>query len=156
MEDETRLSQVAFERLDGEHHDLTTRGRTEIAAKIEEARLQGDISENGDYDAAKDEQGKMEARIRHLAALLEDAQIIEGANGNTIGHGVIVEIRYAGDDSTERLLFGSIEERHDEVDVVVSPGSPLGRALEGRQAGDTVSYDAPSGSLAVEIVAVEA
>jgi transcription elongation factor GreA len=155
MAETQRLSRSAFERLAEEHHDLTTRGRIEMARKIEDARLLGDLSENGDYHAAKEEQGKMEARIRHLASLLEEAEIIEADDRGVVTHGAVVEIRYSGDDATEKLLFGSIEERHDDLEVV-SPGSPLGQALEGRRAGETVDYEAPGGgTLAVEIVSVE-
>jgi len=155
MAETERLSRSAFERLAGEHHDLTTRGRIEMAQKIEDARLLGDLSENGDYHAAKEEQGKMEGRIRHLASLLEEAEIIEGADRGVVTHGAVVELRYQGDDGTEKLLFGSIEERHDDLEVV-SPGSPLGQALEGCRAGETVDYEAPGGgTLAVEIVSVE-
>jgi transcription elongation factor GreA len=154
MAEAHHLSSEAHGRLTAEHHDLTTRGRLEIASKIEEARALGDLSENGDYHAAKEEQGKMEARIRQLEAILERAVIVEASDADgTVGHGSIVELRYEGDDATERMLFGSIEERVEGFDVV-SPGSPLGQALAGRQAGDTVSYEAPGGTLAVEIVSI--
>ncbi len=149
------LSQRAFDRLKAEHEDLTTRGRVEIARKIETARELGDLSENGDYHAAKEEQGKMEGRIVHLAKMIENAVIVDAAGTDEAGAGSIVTIRYVGDDDTERYLIGSIEERHDGLDVV-SPGSPLGEALKGHKAGDIVSYEAPTGaSLDVELVAVE-
>ena len=77
MADDQHLSRAAYDRLKAEHDDLTTRGRVEIARKIETARELGDLSENGDYHAAKEEQGKMEGRIRHLEALLENAEIVE-------------------------------------------------------------------------------
>ena len=77
MPETHHLSQAAYDRLAAEHEDLTTRGRIEIARKIEAARELGDLSENGDYHAAKDEQGQMEGRIRHLAAMLDDAEIVE-------------------------------------------------------------------------------
>src|SRR5215510_5595544 len=125
------LSQAAYDRLQEEHADLTTRGRVEIARKIEAARELGDLSENGDYHAAKEEQGKMEGRIRHLEALIENAEIVEGGGGEVVEAGSVVEIRYEGDDETERYLIGSIEERHTEFEVM-SPGSPLGHALLGR------------------------
>jgi transcription elongation factor GreA len=153
MAETQRLSQAALERLQEEHHDLTTRGRIDIAQKIEDARMLGDLSENGDYHAAKEEQGKMEARIRQLATIIENAEVVAADDNGTVIHGAIVEIRYQGDAHTEKLLFGSIEER---VGIeVVSPGSPLGLALEGHCAGDVVSYEAPGGTLAVEIVSVE-
>jgi transcription elongation factor GreA len=156
MADTHHLSRAAFERLQEELQDLTTRGRVEIARKIETARELGDLSENGDYHAAKEEQGKMEGRIRHIQALLERAEIVEGeAEGGAVQAGSVVTIRYEGDDSTDRYLIGSIEERHQELDVI-SPGSPLGQSLMGAKAGDTVEFEAPSGAtLRVEVVGVE-
>jgi transcription elongation factor GreA len=151
---ETHLSPDAYERLKRELEDLTTRGRTEIARTIERARELGDLSENGDYHAAKDDQGKMEARIRQLQALLDGAVIVEGSDpAGRVSTGSVVSIRYAGDDDVERYLVGSIEERRDDL-AVVSPGSPLGKALIGHGAGDTVEYAAPSGTLKVVIVDV--
>ena len=115
----------------------------------------GDLSENGDYHAAKDAQGKMESRIRQLQALLGSAVIVDeaAADDGLVNHGVVVEIRYEGDDDTEQYLVGSIEERREGV-AVVSPGSPLGRALLGKKPGDVVEYEAPSGVLRAEIVSV--
>ena len=154
---ETELSQEAFDRLRTELEDLRTRGRIDIARAIEAARALGDLSENGDYHAAKDAQGKMEARIRQLESMLDDVVIVDVAStaGDEVGTGTVVSLRYVGDDDVERYLIGSIEERREGV-AVVSPNSPLGLALMGRKAGDRVSYDAPSGSLEVEIVAVGA
>lgn len=152
---ETQLSRAAYDRLKSELDDLTTRGRVEIARIIERARELGDLSENADYHAAKEDQGRMEARIRQLQAMLDHAQIVEADPGaaGTVAAGSVVTIRYEGDPDTERYLVGSIEERHEELSVI-SPGSPLGQALLGRGPGDTVTYDAPSGPLKVEIVAV--
>ena len=154
---ETHLSQAAFDRLQAELEDLTTRGRTEIARQIERARELGDLSENGDYHAAKDEQGKMEARIRQLQSLIDNAVIVEVPEGSEQVHpGSIVTIRYEGDDDTETYLIGSIEERGTEHDVM-SPGSPLGKALVGRHVGDVVEYETPTGArLKVVIVVVRA
>ena len=117
------LSQAAYDRLKAEHDDLTTRGRVDIARKIETARELGDLSENGDYHAAKEEQGKMEGRIAQLAYMLENAEIVEAEGGDVVSHGSVVAIRYEGDDEVERYLVGSIEERHDDLDVI-SPSSP--------------------------------
>jgi transcription elongation factor GreA len=149
------LSQAAYDRLKAEHEDLTTRGRVEIARKIEAARELGDLSENGDYHAAKEEQGKMEGRIRQISAMLENAEIVRADNGEHVSHGSVVAIRYAGDDEVERYLVGSIEERHDDLEVI-SPSSPLGEALIGSSPGDSVTFTAPTGAeLQVEIVAVD-
>jgi transcription elongation factor GreA len=156
MADTYALSRAAYERLREEVEDLTTRGRVEIARKIETARELGDLSENGDYHAAKEEQGKMEGRIRHIQALLQRAEIVEDdAGGGEVRAGSVVEICYEGDDESERYLLGSIEERHDELEVI-SPGSPLGSALMGAKPGETVSFEAPNGNtLRVEILSVE-
>ncbi len=152
---ETHLTAVTHARLVAELEDLTTRGRVEIARQIEAARALGDLSENGDYHAAKDAQGKMEARVRQLQAMLGSAVIVGDAPGEdgVVATGTVVAIRYEGDDDVERYLVGSIEERRDDVSVI-SPGSPLGQALVGRSEGDVVEYDAPNGRLRVEIVSV--
>ena len=126
MAQQQQLSQAAFDRLKAEFDQLTTIGRVEIAKKIETARELGDLSENGDYHAAKEEQGKMEGRIAHLSQMIENAVIVEdaGGGGDAVGAGSIVSIRYEGDDDVERYLVGSIEERVDDLDVI-SPTSPL-------------------------------
>jgi transcription elongation factor GreA len=149
------LSQSAYDRLKAEHDDLTTRGRIEIARKIETARELGDLSENGDYHAAKEEQGKMEGRIAQLASLIENAEIVEATGDGAVGLGSVVGIRYDGDDEVEQYLIGSIEERHDDLDVI-SPSSPLGEALMGASPGQDVTFVAPTGAeLQVTVVSVE-
>ncbi|MCU1490290.1 MAG: GreA/GreB family elongation factor [Acidimicrobiaceae bacterium] len=151
----THLSAEAHARLAAELEDLTTRGRIDIARQIEAARALGDLSENGDYHAAKDSQGKMEARIRQIQAMLDSAVIVEHeASDGTVETGAVVAIRYEGDDEVEPYLVGSIEERREGVSVI-SPGSPLGQALLGRRAGETIEYEAPNGKLRVEIVSVD-
>ena len=156
MAEQHQLSQFAFDRLAAELTDLTTRGRIEIARKIEVAREMGDLSENGDYHAAKEEKGKMEGRILHLEHLLENTTILDGAPAgtDTVVPGCIVSLLYGDDDEPERMLFGSIEEQHADVGVV-SPGSPLGEVLLGRSVGDEVSFEAPGGELTVRITAIE-
>jgi transcription elongation factor GreA len=149
----TKLSASTYERLQAELDDLKTRGRVDIARHIEAARMLGDLSENGDYHAAKDAQGKMEARIRQLEAMLDDVEVLGGGPAEEVAAGVKVSLRYVGDDEVERYLVGSIEEREAGAQVI-SPGSPLGQALMGKRAGAVVSYDAPSGKLEVEIVSV--
>jgi transcription elongation factor GreA len=152
----TQLSRSAFERLQAEFLDLTTRGRIEVAQKIEAARLLGDLSENGDYHAAKDEQGHMEGRIRQLEHIIETAEIIEGSDEGVVSAGSIVTIVYEGDDDSmaERYLVGHMEEKVGSLDVM-SPQSPLGAALIGASAGAWVEYEAPTGKLRVHVVKVE-
>lgn len=151
----TALSQAAHDRLSAELENLTTRGRIEIAEKIEAARKLGDLSENGDYHAAKDAQGLMEDRILHLTRILTDAEIIDRpAAGSEVVLGSIVTVLYDGDDEPERLLLGSVEERSDDV-TVVSPGSPMGEALLGKGVNAKAEYETPTGaSVTVTIVEI--
>jgi transcription elongation factor GreA len=150
------LSRRAFERLQEELYDLTTRGRIEVANKIETARLMGDLSENGDYHAAKDEQGHMEGRIRQLEHLVEHAEIIEAGDDGAVAAGTVVTLLYEGDapSMAERYLVGHPEERAEGLDVV-SPTSPLGAALIGSAEGHWVEYQAPNGMLRVQVLKVE-
>jgi transcription elongation factor GreA len=152
---ETHLSQDAYERLRAELEDLTTRGRVDIAQAIETARELGDLKENADYHAAREDQGRMEARIRQLQSLIDNAVIVDASQtSDTVAQGSIVSLRYEGDEDADRFLVGSIEERRDDV-AVVSPASPPGQALLGHRKGDLVEYQAPGGNLKVEIVDIE-
>jgi transcription elongation factor GreA len=151
-----QLTKDALARLQAEYDDLTTRGRIEVAQKIEAARLLGDLSENGDYHAAKDEQGHMEGRIRQLEYLIENAEVIANVEHGKAAAGTIVTVLYEGDaaEDAERYLLGHLEERSGDIDLV-SPSSPLGAALIGREEGDVVEYEAPNGTLRVTLVKVE-
>lgn len=149
-----KLSRDAHERLQQELLTMTTEGRIRIANAIEAARALGDLKENGDYHAAKDEQGKMEARIRQIQAMLEDVEIVESSGSGVVEQGSVVGIKYEGDEEVEWYLIGSIEERRDDVSVM-SPNSPLGEALLGHAVGDVVGYQAPSGELRVSIAEIK-
>ena len=141
------LSQAAHDRLATELHDLTTRGRIEVADKIEKARALGDLKENGDYHAAKDEQGHMEGRIRQIESILDDVEIVPPTRDGTVGLGSIVTILYDGDsdDMAEQYLIGHVEEKPAAENVsVMSPSSPLGSALMGAMAGATITYETPT------------
>ena len=143
-----QLSRAAFDRLQAEFDDLTTRGRIDVANKIENARLEGDLKENAGYHAAKDEQGHMEGRIRQLEHLLENAEIADGVS--------IYTVVYDGDtdDMAERYMIGNMEEHIDGAEVI-SGSSPLGKALDGSAKGDTVTYEAPNGTMTVKVLDVE-
>ena len=154
MAQQHHLSQKAYDRLKAEHDELTTVGRVDIARKIEAARELGDLKENGDYHAAKDFQGQMEARIRQLAAMLEDAVIVDNTDGDVVEPGALVQLRYEGDDDVDTYFYGSVEERGVEHDII-SPGSPLGEALVGKKPGDKVGFTSPTGAeLTVEVVSI--
>ena len=149
-----RITQETLNKLREEYHHLTTVGRTDIARIIEAARLLGDLSENGDYHAAKDEQGKMESRIRQIDNVIRNHELVErDENARHAQHASIVQIVYEGDTDEEfqEFFIGSIEEKPEGV-LVASPTSPLGSALLGHAVGDQVEYEAPSGVLRVKIV----
>lgn len=143
-----KLSRAAYDRLKAEFDDLTTRGRIEVAEKIERAREEGDLRENAGYHAAKDEQGHMEGRIRQLEHMLENAEIVDDQH--------VYTIVYDGDsdDMAERYVVGHVEEVVDGAEVI-SSSSPLGAALQGASAGQSVTYEAPNGSLTVRVLKVE-
>jgi len=138
------LTQEAYDRLKGELDQLSGEGRTEIAKKIEAARDEGDLKENGGYHAAKEEQGKMEARIRQLTQLLDTATVGEAAEDNGIvGPGMVVTVDLLGDEVV--FLLGNREIAEGTDLEVYSEKSPLGAAINGKKVGDKASYKAPNG-----------
>lgn len=144
MSSQTWLTQEAADRLHAELARLESIGRREVIAKIEAARAEGDLKENGGYHAARDEQGKMEARIRQLKQMLESSHIgtpPASADG-TVGAGMVVTAEIAGDEM--RFLLGSREISSGDLDVY-SEKSPLGASVMGVKIGVTVFYTAPSG-----------
>ena len=153
MDGTTKLSPEAYKRLSDELAERTGPTRRHISELIERAREMGDLSENGDYHAAKNEQGLNEARVRQLEAMLKHAEVVEATAGDTVQTGTVVEFLMDGDDEASTYLVGSIEERRTGYDVL-SPGSPLGRALLGHGAGDVVTYEAPAGMFNVKILDV--
>lgn len=151
----TWLTQDAFNRLSGELEHLSVEGRTEIAKKIEIAREEGDLKENGGYHAAKEEQGKIELRIRVLTQLLRNATVGDAPESHgVVESGTVVTATIQGDRTV--FLVGN-REMSDGTDIdVYSEGSPLGGAIIGLKVGDSTSYTAPSGkSITVEIISVE-
>jgi transcription elongation factor GreA len=137
------LTQDAFDRLKAELDQLSGEGRTEIAKRIEAAREEGDLKENGGYHAAKEEQGKMEARLRQLTQLLETAVVgAKPADDGVVEPGMVVTVDMFGDDLT--FLLGSREIADSDLEVY-SEKSPLGAAINGKKVGDKASYQAPNG-----------
>ncbi|CAL8976527.1 Transcription elongation factor GreA [Tessaracoccus sp. O5.2] len=143
------LTQEAYDKLEAELHELKTVGRLEVSARIASAREEGDLSENGGYHAAREEQGQMEGRIRQLEDLLRRAQVGEAeGDHDEVAPGKIVTVAYDGDeDDSETFLLGSREilGTDSSVDHAVSPQSPLGAAIVGARVGDEVRYEAPNG-----------
>jgi transcription elongation factor GreA len=152
----TWLTQESFDRLSAELEELSGPARSDIAKKIQAAREEGDLKENGGYHAAKDEQGKLEARIRQLTELLRTATIGEPPKSTgVVEPGTVVTAKIAGDETV--FLLGNREIADDASDIDVYPeSSPLGQSILGLKVGDSTSYPAPSGKqIAVDIIAVE-
>jgi transcription elongation factor GreA len=151
----TWLTKEAADRLAAELAHLETTGRSEIVKKIEAARAEGDLKENGGYHAAREEQGKMEARIRQLKHMLENAEIgtaPTAANG-LVSPGMKVTVEIMGDEM--EFLLGSREISTSDIDVY-SEKSPLGSAVLGAKIGDLKSYQAPNGkTITVKILKAE-
>lgn len=150
----TWLTQEAHDRLRAELEHLKTTGRAEIADRIDAARSEGDLKENGGYAAAREEQAKQEARIRQLEELLRTAVVGEApADDGVVEPGMVVTATVAGDKMT--FLIGSREAAEGSGMNIYSEKSPLGTALIGRSAGETTSYTTPTGA-SVEVVIHEA
>ncbi|MDQ3620605.1 MAG: transcription elongation factor GreA [Actinomycetota bacterium] len=149
----TPLTQDAFDRLKAEREFLEGEGRQSIIEAIATARAHGDLSENAEYHAAKDQQGMQEARVRQLRQMLESAEIVKGDDSGVAKPGMLVTIKYQDDDETETYFLGLREEKGGEFDVL-TPESPIGKALLGRSAGEAVVAEVPSGALKVQIVDV--
>lgn len=143
MSTQTWLTQEAADRLRAELELLETTGRVEIIKKIEVARAEGDLKENGGYHAAREEQGKMEARIRQLKHMLEHAHIGAPpiAESGFISSGMVITVEISGE--AMKFLLGSREISSGELNVY-SENSPLGAAVMGKKVGETVSYVAPN------------
>ena len=157
------LTQEAYDKLKLELDHLSGSGRAAVTAKIAAAREEGDLSENGGYHAAREEQAHQEARIRQLTDMLNRAQVGEApTNADEVAPGTRVTIAFDGDESdTDTFLLGSRElmglDNSVDATNVYSPQSPLGSAILGKKTGDAVSYVAPNGrSINVTVVKVEA
>lgn len=148
------LTQEAYERLRAELAHLEGEGREKVIGEIARARAHGDLSENAEYHAAKDQQGMQEARVRQVRQMLENAEIIRGDDEATAKPGKIVTIRHNGGEP-ETYLLGLREEKGGEFDIL-TPDSPIGRALVGHGPGETVTAHAPRGEIKVELVEVRA
>ncbi len=146
------LTATAHQKLQQEYDSLTTQGRHWIAARLAEARSHGDIRENADYDAAKTEQGLMEARIRKLRYLLDNSFVGETEDDGTVRIGSLVTLR--DEDGDEDEYFVAIPENKVQGHLLASPAGPLGKALLGASVGDDIRYEAPGGTFSVKVIAV--
>lgn len=147
------LTQQGFEELKSELDNLINVKRPANIQAIKEARALGDLSENADYDAARNEQAQVEARIKELEYMIEHAVIIEEAPKDVVGLGSTVEIEYVDDDDTDEYkIVGSLEA--DPFENKISDESPIGKALSGKKVGDVVKVPSPNGDYDVKIVKI--
>lgn len=149
---QTFLTAAALRKLEDELEQLKTAGRREVEERIAEARSHGDLRENADYDAAKNDQGLMEARIRKLEHLVSTAEVREVANTGKVEVGTVVTV--VDSDGDELEYFVAPQENKAPGLLLASPTSPLGAALIGAIAGDDVSYEAPAGTFTVKVKAI--
>ena len=150
---EVLLTSEGFLELETELNNLKTIDRPRIIEAIKEARAQGDLSENADYDAARDEQAKIEARISELEYKLENAKIIEKTSGDTVTVGTTVTVMYVDDDEEEEYsIVGSMEA--DPFLNKISNESPIGKAIMDRRVGDIISVESPNGNYDIKIVKI--
>ena len=147
------LTDEGFLELEQELNELKNVKRPAVIKALKEARALGDLSENADYDAARDEQAKIEARIQELEYMLEHAKIIEKASGDKVAVGTTVTVKYVDDDEEEEYsIVGSMEA--DPFENKISNESPIGKAIMDKKVGDTISVESPNGSYDIKIVKI--
>ncbi len=145
-QDKIWMTQESHNRLTTELAELKGPRREEVVARIASAREEGDLRENGGYHAAREEQGKLESRIRQLEDTLRQAEVGETpSDDGVVEPGMVVEVSFS-DGHKQEFLFGAREmaEHHSDYDVY-SPQSPMGKAIDGQRVGETVSFDGPTG-----------
>jgi transcription elongation factor GreA len=149
----TWLTQEAYDRLADELEYLVAVARGDIAKRIQEAREEGDLKENGGYHAAKEEQGKIEARINRIEQILATAQVGDAPKAHgVVEQGLVITVNLNG--SEKKFLLGSAEISDDSVEVY-SPDSPIGSAILGKKVGDDLEVFLPNGkAIKVQILGV--
>ena len=147
------LTPEGYLELEQELNDLKLNKRPEVIATLKYARSLGDLSENADYDAARNEQAQLEARIKELEYKLEHSQIIDNKDKNIANVGSTIVIDYGDDDCEEFKLVGSLEA--DAFNNKISNESPIGKAVIGHKAGETISVESPNGSYEVLLKSVK-
>jgi transcription elongation factor GreA len=150
-----QLTESALAALKEELEHLEGDPRTKIIEEIATARAHGDLSENAEYHAAREQQGMQEARVRQIRDMLENAEVVTSADDDIVGPGKLVTIRHEGEDENETYLLGLREEKRFAGHDVLTPESPLGKALVGKKVGEKVAAEVPAGELRVEVVEVK-
>ena len=147
------LTQEGYDEIKEELDNLINVKRPENIIAIKEARALGDLSENADYDAARNEQAEIEARIKKLEAIVDNVEIIDEVNTEEVGLGNTVKISYVGDDDEDEYKIVGSQEA-DPFESKISNESPIAKALMGHKVGDVVSVESPNGSYEIEIIEI--
>ena len=151
--DKPQLTKSAYDRLRGELEELTTKGRRDMAERLQRARELGDLSENAEYHETKNQQALMEAKIRKIEATLRDAEIIQTPTESEVAvAGTVVTLKPVDGGDVERYLLAASSEERAEGVRTLTTSSPLGKAITGKAPGDTVHYEAPGGTFSYEVV----
>lgn len=151
-ENKVVLTPEGYLELEAELNDLKSNKRNEVIETLKYARSLGDLSENADYDAARNEQAQVEARIKELEYKLEHCEIVENKDKNVANVGSTIVIEYEEDDTEEYKIVGSLEA--DPFNNKISNESPIGKAVIGHKAGETISIESPNGSYTVLLKSV--
>ena len=153
MDKITYYTEKGFQRLRGELHKLKTKGRATVAEQLTEARSKGDLSENAEYDAAKDAQALLEMKIHQMENTIAHARIISEEDIDTSQVAILTKVRIRHTKQNKVLTYTIVAE--EEADVTtgkISVESPIGKGLLGKNVGETAMIDAPVGQLAFEIL----
>ena len=148
------LTYAGLKKLEDELHDLKVVKRKEVAGKIKEAREQGDLSENADYDAAKNEQAQIEGRIKTIEKMLENVTVINDIPKDIVGLGSTVAIKYIDDDDEDEYKIVGSQEA-DPFESKISNESPIAKALLNHKVGDVVTVESPNGNYEIEITEIK-
>ena len=148
------LTQEGFNEIKEELDNLINVKRPENIVAIKEARALGDLSENADYDAARNEQAEIEARIKKLESIIENVEIIDEVTTDEVGLGNTVKISYVGDDDEDEYKIVGSQEA-DPFESKISNESPIAQALFDHKVGDVVTVESPNGSYEVEIIEIK-
>ena len=150
----TLLTEQGYEELKNELDNLINVKRPENIKAIKDARALGDLSENAEYDAARNEQAEIEARIKQIEKMLENVSIITESNTDEVGLGSTVSIKYVEDDDTDEYKIVGSQEA-DPFESKISNESPIAQALLSHKVGDVVTVDSPNGNYDVEIIEIK-
>jgi len=155
MSETSYFTREGLEKLQQELHEIKTKGRSEVAKAISEAREKGDLSENAEYDAAKEAQGLLELRISQLETLLANARIIDEASLDTSKVYILSTVKLKNLKTNQDVSYTLVSPKEASLkDGKISVDSPIGKAVLGKSPGDIVTVEAPAGKIELKILKI--